>query len=153
MNHSKSGILRLIAIFKLFKAISLIAVGVAILKLMHNDQAVALDHWASRMGLDPGARYVDRAVGKITSIPPHKLRDVGLGSFFYAALFLTEGTGLWLGKRWAEWFTVVITASLVPLEVYEILRHPTIPKVILTLINLSVVFYLVLRIHKERPSS
>ena len=150
MNDSNNGVLRLIAVFKLFKAVSLIALGIAALKLTHNDQSVALDHWAARIGLDPGARYVDRAVGKITSIPPHKLRDVGLGSFVYAALFLTEGTGLWLKKRWAEWFTVIITGSLVPLEIYEIVRHPTVAKVIVTLINVAVVVYLIVRIRRER---
>ena len=41
------------------------------------------------------------------------------------ALFLVEGVGLWLLKRWAEWLTVIITSSLVPIEIYEIHRHPT----------------------------
>lgn len=153
MSDSKGGLLRLIAVFKLFKALSLIAVGIAALKLTHTDQSVALDHWVSRIGLDPGARYVDRAVGKITSIPPHKLRDVGLGSFLYAALFLLEGTGLWLRKRWGEWVTVIITGSLVPLEAHEISRHPSALKVAVTLINVAVVVYLVLRIRRDRSSS
>ena len=152
-DSNSGGVLRLIAIFKLFKALSLIAVGLAALKLTHNDQSAALDHWASRIGLNPEGRYVDLALGKITSIPPHRLRDVGLGSFVYAALFLTEGTGLWLKKRWAEWFTVVITGSLVPLELYEIHRHPTIPKVIVSLINVAVVVYLVLHIQEDRSRS
>lgn len=51
-------------------------------------------------------------------------------------------------KPWAEWFTVIITASLLPLEVYEI-RHPTIPKVVVLVINIAVVGYLVLWIRRE----
>ncbi len=152
MNVSSGGVLRLIAIFKFFKAVSLIVLGIAVLKLTHTDQTAALDHWASRIGLAPGARYVDLAVSRITSIPPHRLRDVGLGSFVYAALFLTEGTGLWLRKRWAEWFTTIITGSLVPLELYEIHRHPTAAKILVTLINVAVVVYLVVRIRRERAS-
>ena len=152
MNNSQSGIIRLIAVFKLLKAMTLIAVGVAALKLIHTDATGALEDWIARFGLDPGGPYVDRAVRKFASIPPNKLKDVGLGSFVYAALFLTEGAGLWLKKRWAEWFTVVITASLVPLEVYEIHRHLTIPKILVLLINIAVVVYLLLRIHKERSS-
>ena len=152
MRASDAGVLRLIAVFKFFKAASLIAVGVAALKLAHTDQVAALDHWAARIGLAPGARYVDLAVGRITSIPPHRLRDVGLGSFVYAALFLTEGTGLWLRKRWAEWFTTIITGSLVPLEVYEIFRRPTAAKIAVTLINTGVVLYLVLRLRREQAA-
>ena len=53
-------------------------------------------------------------------------------------------------KPWAEWFTVIITASLLPLEVYEIHRHPTIPKVVVLVINIAVVGYLLLRIRRER---
>ena len=150
MKASSGTVLRLIAVFKFLKTLSLIAVGVAALKLTHADQTAMLDHWASRFGLAPGARYVDLAVGKITSIPPRRLRDIGLGSFVYAALFLTEGTGLWLRRRWAEWFTTIITGSLVPLELYEIFRRPTAAKLCVTLINVAVVVYLVLRIRRGR---
>ena len=140
---NSGALLRLIAVFKLFKALTLIAVGIAVLRLVHTGQAAILNHWVSRIGLIPGARYMDRAVEKIASLPPHTLRDLGFGSFVYAALFLTEGTGLWLRKRWGEWFTVIITGSLVPVEVYEIIRHPTAGKVLLMLINIAVVVYLV----------
>jgi uncharacterized membrane protein (DUF2068 family) len=98
------------------------------------------------LGLDPGNRYVDHALRKAANIPPNKIKDLGLGSFVYAALFLTEGIGLWLLKRWAEWFTVVITASLVPLEVWEIHHHPTTVKILVLIINVAVVGYLLYRI-------
>jgi uncharacterized membrane protein (DUF2068 family) len=70
-------------------------------------------------------------------------------SFVYAGLFLTEGLGLWFLKRWAEWFTVIITSSLVPVEVYEIHRHPSAVKVVVLAINVAVVGYLLYRIAKE----
>jgi uncharacterized membrane protein (DUF2068 family) len=38
---------------------------------------------------------------------------------------LVEGTGLWLDQLWAEYLTVVATSLLVPLELYELVRHPT----------------------------
>ena len=149
MKKPQSGVIRLIAVFKLFKAATLIAVGVGALKLVHHDRESALEHLVSILGLNPGGRYVDRTVGKMMSISPRQLKDLGVGSFAYAALFLTEGIGLWLMKRWAEWFTVVITSSLVPLEVYEIYRHPTVGKVVVLAINIAVVVYLVLRIRRE----
>jgi len=149
-NNTNSGILRLIAIFKLCKAALLIAVGVSVLKLVHNGGSDALEHWVATLALKPGARYLDEAVSKLASIPPNRLKDVGFGSFVYAALFLTEGTGLWLRRPWAEWFTTIMTASLIPLELYEIVHHPTIPKTVVLVINVAVVVYLVLQIRKER---
>jgi uncharacterized membrane protein (DUF2068 family) len=119
---------------------------------MHNDAATTLDHWFARLGLAPGNRFVDYAISKAANIPPNRIKDLGLGSFVYAALFLTEGIGLWMLKHWAEWFTVVITASLVPLEVWEIHRHPTIVKILVLLINIAVVAYLLYRIRTESSS-
>ena len=66
-------------------------------------------------------------------------------------LFLTEGVGLWLLKRWAEWLTVIITSSLVPIEVYEIYRHPSAINVGALLLNLAIVIYLIYRILTRRP--
>jgi uncharacterized membrane protein (DUF2068 family) len=149
MKSSESGLLRLIALFKFFKAFVLIVTGIGILKLMHNDVATTLDHWVALLGLDPGNRFVDHALRNAANIPPNKIQDLGLGSFVYAALFLTEGIGLWMLKHWAEWFTVVITASLVPLEVWEIHHHPTAVKILVLIINIAVVGYLLYRIRKE----
>ena len=153
MNSSNSGLIRLIAVFKLAKAALLIATGVGILKLMHMDVAGELDHWIVRLGLDPGSHYVNAAMEKATRLSPEKIKELGLVSFVYAGLFLTEGVGLWMLKRWAEWFTVVITSSLVPVEVYEIHRHPSAVKVVVLVINIAVVGYLLYRIAKEPKRS
>jgi uncharacterized membrane protein (DUF2068 family) len=54
--------------------------------------------------------------------------------------------------RWAEWFSVIITSSLLPLEVYELYRHPSPIKVLVLILNIAVVGYLVYRIRNERPA-
>ena len=61
---------------------------------------------------------------------------------FYSALFLSEGIGLLLRKRWAEYFTVIVTGSLILLELYEIARRPTGVRVAVSLLNVSIVWYL-----------
>ena len=152
MKYSDSRLIRVIAVFKLLKAILMIAVGVGTLKLLHKDVASVLDHWVAMLGLDPGNQYVDRALEKAANLSPNKIKGLGIVSFIYAGLFLTEGIGLWLVKRWAEWFTVIITSSLVPVEVYEILRHPTPVKILVLLVNVAVVGYLLYRIRSERSA-
>jgi uncharacterized membrane protein (DUF2068 family) len=153
MTKQDTGLIRLIAIFKLFKAITLIAVGFGALHLFHDgNPADSVTLWIAKLGFNPGGHYVDLALGKLANIPPKDFKDLGIGSFVYAALFLTEGIGLWLAKPWAEWFTTIITSSLVPLEIFEIYRHPTAAKVIVLLLNIAIVVYLVLRIRKERSN-
>jgi uncharacterized membrane protein (DUF2068 family) len=149
MKPSQDNLIRLVAVFKILKAVVLIVTGIGILKLMHMDVARELDHWVAMLGLDPGSRYVSQAIQKATNLSPHRIRELGLVSFVYAGLFLTEGIGLWLLKRWAEWFTVIITSSLLPFEIYEIHRHPTAIKIVVLVINVAIVGYLLYRIAKE----
>ena len=151
MKTNDHGLLRLIAIFKLFKAVTLIAVGLGALHFIRdNNAAASATNLIGRLGFSPGGRYLDHALAKIAQLPPKDFLDLGIGSFIYAALFLTEGIGLWLAKPWAEWFTAIITGSLVPLEIFEIHRHLTVTKVIVLVVNIAIVVYLVLRIRKER---
>jgi uncharacterized membrane protein (DUF2068 family) len=149
MKSSDGTVLRLIAIFKLLKAITLIAIGVGALKLLHRDMGSTLEHWIAVSGLDPGNRWVERGIEKASNLSHAKVRGLGIVSFIYAGLFLTEGIGLWLMKRWAEWFTIIITSSLVPVEIYELYRHPTASKVLVLIVNIAVVVYLVYRIRNS----
>jgi uncharacterized membrane protein (DUF2068 family) len=153
MKSTDGRLLRLIAVFKFVKAALLIAVGVGALNLLHKDVAGVLEHWVEMLGLDPGNHYVDAALQKAGNFTPGKIKGLGIGSFVYAGLFLTEGIGLWLLKHWAEWFTVIITTSLVPIELYEIHRHPSLVKVLVLILNVAVVVYLLYRIRHERSDS
>jgi uncharacterized membrane protein (DUF2068 family) len=150
MKTSQTRVVRLIALFKLLKAVLLIALGVAALKLLHTDIAGVVERWVAVLGLDQNSRFVGRALSTAAAFTPNRVRDLIVGSFLYGGLFLTEGIGLWLLKDWAMWFTVIITGSLLPVEVYEIVRHPSGGKVLLMGVNLALVVYLIRRIQDER---
>ena len=152
MKSSDTRLLRLIALFKLLKAILLIGLGVGALKLLHKNTAEVLENGILRLGLDPGSRHFDLALQKASGLTPNKIKGVSVGSFLYAGLFLTEGIGLWLRKRWGEWFTVIITSSLVPLEIYEIYHHRSAIKIVVLIVNLAIVAYLIYRIRNEKSA-
>jgi uncharacterized membrane protein (DUF2068 family) len=152
MKLSPDHLLRLIAIFKFLKAGLLIVLGVGAFRLLHQDIGGTVMHWIDALKLDPGNHFFDVALAKASNLTPKQIKQLGLGSFFYAGLFLTEGTGLWLLKRWAEWFTVIITSSLVPVEIYEIHRHPTAVKVVVLALNLAVVVYLIYHIRTQQAA-
>ena len=60
----------------------------------------------------------------------------------YGAVEGIEAVGLWYQRRWAEYLTFLVTASLLPFEAYEISTRTTPFKVIAFLINVAVVVYL-----------
>jgi uncharacterized membrane protein (DUF2068 family) len=149
MKFPHKHLLRLIGLFKYFKAALLVAVGIGAFKLLHKDLAAVLTHWIEACGLDPGAHLLDAAIGKVANLGPAQIKKIAFGSFLYAALFIAEGTGLWLRKRWGEWLTVIITGSLVPVEIYELHRHFSAAKVGVLVVNLIIVAYLIYHIRTE----
>jgi uncharacterized membrane protein (DUF2068 family) len=149
MKSSDDRLLRLIAIFKFLKAVLLIALGVGLFRLLHRDIGSVLQHWCGALGLDPESHFLDKALAKATKVSPGQMKKLGVGSFIYAGLFLAEGTGLWLRKRWGEWLTVIITSSLVPVEIYEIHRHPSYAKAAVLALNIAIVIYLISHIRRQ----
>jgi uncharacterized membrane protein (DUF2068 family) len=76
---------------------------------------------------------------------PKKELGLALAAFTYAILMGTEGVGLYLRRSWARWFTIVATGSLIPLEVYEIVREAHPLRVVILVLNIAVVVYLLRR--------
>ena len=148
--HTSRGLL-VIAAFKLLKGLALLAVGIGAHTLINRDVVAILEHWVNVFRVDPNNHYLHSLLERCTDLSPQRLRELSFGTFFYAALLLTEGIGLALGKRWAEYFTIIATSSFIPLEIYEIVHHANITKVVVLLINVAVVLYLAweLRRYKE----
>jgi uncharacterized membrane protein (DUF2068 family) len=141
-----SGMLRLIAAFKLAKGVLLLVLGLATLSFRHRDVTAALGTWVDQLHLDPGGRLVRAALLYAADLRPRRLVAIAAGMLAYAVLLLVEGTGLWLDRRWGEYFAVIITASFLPLEVYELVRHPTPTRLTVLAVNVAIVVYLVRRL-------
>lgn len=139
-----------IGIFKLIKGLLLVVVGIGVLKLVHHDIVEVLTRWVAAVHVDPDDKYFQMVLMKVGFANDRKLREVGAGTFFYAALFLTEGLGLVLRKTWAEYFTIIVTGSFIPLEIYLIVHHFTWARVGATAVNMGIVLYLVAHRMGER---
>jgi uncharacterized membrane protein (DUF2068 family) len=144
-----SFVLWLIGVFKLVKAALLIAVGIGALRYLHKDLAASVQHWADVLRVDPSNRFLHGILARVFRVTPKQLRDLSVGTFIYAALFATEGTGLLLRKGWAEYFVIITTGLLIPLEVYELVRHFTLLKLAVLVVNLLIVWYLVVRVRSR----
>ena len=132
----------LIGAGKLLKAILFVALGFGALHLVHRDLVSVVTHWIVDLRFDPESRFINRILEKVSLISPHRLRQISAAIFLYAAMDVLEGTGLVLGKAWAEYLTLLVTASFLPWEFFEILRKPNWPKGVFTLLNIAVVCYL-----------
>ena len=146
--------LRVIAAFKLLKAVALIAVGVGALRLVHKDVAAIAEHWINVFQVDPHNHFIDLLLEKLSILDDRRLKELSIGTFAYAVIFLAEGVGLALQKRWAEYFTIITTSSLLPIEVYELVRRVSIGRCLALVINLAVVAYLIFelrRFPKQQP--
>jgi uncharacterized membrane protein (DUF2068 family) len=135
--------LMVIAVFKFLEGIGLAALGFGALHFLHGDLAGEVAHWIDLLRMDPHNRYLLWLLEKLSNVDERKLRGLSVGTFTYAGIFLCEGIGLALGKRWAEYLTIVTTAALIPVEIYEIYVRPTWARVLVLAVNVGVVAYLI----------
>jgi len=142
-------ILALIALFKVVKALMLVAGGLAALELLHPSVAHRVWSWIAQLPSDAERRLFVRGLSLVTRSGVGHLHAIAFAAFAYAVLFFVEGIGLFLQKRWAEWLTIVATGSLIPIEIYELVHHATATKIAVLAINVAVVIYLIVRVRRR----
>ena len=145
----KDRLITLIVWFKFFKGAMLIAVALGAHHLMNKDMADFADHLVDAFRVDPNNRHIEALLVKLQFLSAKQLKELSIGSFFYAAVVLTEGVGLALRKHWAEYFTILVTASFLPLEILELARRVTPIKIVVMAINLAILGYLIARVFKR----
>lgn len=129
---------------------STVLVGLAVGLLVAGSKGW-LDSWADyasdQLNLNVGHGIVMslllRLIASVGEI--NHITLIAISAIVYAALEGTEGIGLAMRRRWAEYLTVIATGILIPFEVYEVLHHATLFKVGALLLNVAVVGYLTYR--------
>jgi uncharacterized membrane protein (DUF2068 family) len=136
-------LVRVIGAFKLLKAALLVASGFGALVLLRKNAAAVLARWIDLVPVDPRSHFVSLLLAKASRLDHTRLEELGVGTLVYAALFATEGTGLLLCRRWAEWLTIFVTASFLPFEAVHLWRRFTVGRLALLVANAVIVAYLV----------
>ena len=142
MSRRSASLLPWIVAFKAFKAALLTALGVAALSAIHRNPVDLVVQIAQAVHLPVTSRLFDRGITRALRATPKTEAAVAATAFGYALVMGLEGVGLYLRRRWARWFTIGTTSSLIPLEVYEIIREPRLLRVLVLLLNAGVVVYL-----------
>jgi uncharacterized membrane protein (DUF2068 family) len=144
-----------IVAFKVVKALSLLALGAAFLSARHMPAQALLAEIARTLHIPLSSRILQRAMTAAVSLTPRRELLLAIAAFAYGILFVVEGIGLARLAPWARWLTIVATSGLIPLEIYEIARRPTLPRVVVLVVNLGVLVYLVRRkeVFQGRPAA
>ena len=146
-HHNKT--LLAIAVFKWIKGVLLILLAFGLFKLLHHDVGAMLESLANKLRVDPENRYLGALLAKLQLLDDGKLEKLSGLTSAYGALLLTEGTGLYFEKRWAEILTVVATASFIPLELYELFESVSPLKCVLLVLNAGIVVFLIVTLRRN----
>jgi uncharacterized membrane protein (DUF2068 family) len=140
--HPNARALRIIAIYKFVKATGLLILACVVFGLLHTEFLDAIANWVEHLPIQNGRNILQHWVDVLTGMTPRRFVVVGVAACVYATLFTIEGFGLWTGTRWAEYLTIIATASLIPFELWELVRFPTVTKAIVLIVNVAIVIYL-----------
>lgn len=134
--------LRVIGLFKLAQSLLIASLALAAAHLIRPTVAAQVREWVADLPFDAQQDVARRAASWLLGLPPSAAQVLVGGTLLYALLFLVEGVGLLLKRRWAEWLTVVATASLIPIESWELLHRPGAGKASIIVVNVAVVYFL-----------
>ncbi|WP_228431099.1 DUF2127 domain-containing protein [Baekduia soli] len=142
-------VLRLIALNRALHFLGLGLLGMAILLFSANRAdlrdvvlRVVTDVSGESSSASAAQHGLRHRVDQLFSLRSSRLHLFAAIALVYASVEGLEAVGLWWGRRWAEYLTLVVTASLLPLEVYELSQHVTAFKIVAFVVNVAVVAYL-----------
>lgn len=148
MGGEHDAFIKVIIVERIVKAIVLIALAIG---LFVAGEKGLLTTWAQyardELNLDAGQSFIERLLFRVVLYVGTftHLNVLAVGAIAYATLEGTEGVGLAMRRRWAEYLTVIATSILIPYEVYEVFHHVTLFRVGALLLNVAVVGYLAYR--------
>jgi uncharacterized membrane protein (DUF2068 family) len=136
--------LKMIALFKIAKGVLLFILGFSLLFL--NSRAGWLDKisdWAEAEILLGHTKFVTHLLNKLQDVlSGGQLRATGFLALFYCGVLLTEGIGVYLQLRWAEFLMIFATGALIPLEVRHLWHRPSVAALLILLANCFIVWFL-----------
>jgi uncharacterized membrane protein (DUF2068 family) len=141
--------LHVVALFEGAKGIVVLLAGFGLLSFIHKDLHGAAVRLVEHSHLNPASHYPRIFLDLTERITDTRLWSLALGATTYAVVRLIEAVGLWLRKSWAEWFAILTGVLYIPIEIFEVARSVTWPRVTVLVVNLGVVGYLLLAVQRN----
>jgi uncharacterized membrane protein (DUF2068 family) len=140
-------IIRTLAVERLFRAVIITLAAYAVWKFRGAKGAIqaTLDRDLPifrAAGFKVDQMTIVHELEKALAAKPATLALLTLMLAAYALLEVVEGVGLWLLKRWGEYFAVIATSVFLPLEIHDLAKGITMTRVVTFTINVAAVIYL-----------
>jgi uncharacterized membrane protein (DUF2068 family) len=148
-----ASILRLLAVERGVRALLVILAAYGIyhfrshrdaVQLAFNSDLPLLRPIADKLGWNLDDSSMVHTIRTVVEAQSSTLLWVAVGLGVYGGLQLVEAAGLWLLKRWGEYFAVVATSLGIPIEVYELTHKITWLRVGALIVNVAAVGYITL---------
>lgn len=108
-----------------------------------NHELPVLSPLFKQLGYDLDDSRLVEAIRHAFTLDSATLRWLALGLAAYAVIEVVEAVGLWLARRWGEYFAMVVTSAGLPLEIYELAHKVTLLRASAFVINAALVAYLI----------
>jgi uncharacterized membrane protein (DUF2068 family) len=134
--------LHVVALFEGAKGVLVLIAGFGLLSFIHKDIHEAALRLVEHIHLNPAKHYPRIFLDLTEKLTDSKLWSMAIAAAMYAVVRMIEAVGLWMRKAWAEWFAVLTGGMYIPVEIFEVTRSVTWPRVTVLVINVVVVSYL-----------
>ena len=135
--------IRAVAVFEAAKGTVVIVAGLGLLSLLHRDAQHAAETIVRHLHLNPARHYPRVFIEAAARTTSSRLWLLAAGAFAYSTVRFIEAYGLWRLRPWAEWFAILSGSLYLPVEIYELVRHPTPVKAAILIGNAAIVGYLI----------
>lgn len=155
--HRRVRYLKVIALFKILKGALLFGLGFSLLSLNYRPSWLdQISDWADDQLLLHHSKAVTFLLNKLQDVlSGGALRATAILALFYCAVLFTEGIGVYMQKRWAEFLMIFATGALIPLEIrhtwHRLMHHePFIGPLVLLLANCFIVWFLYMVLRRDK---
>lgn len=132
-----------IAAYNFGKGLLMFTITLGLLGLLHKDVDTIVGRWISALGVSLENERVAALLKQLDVVTDNQLIIFSGITFLFAVVFVVEGVGLFYRKRWAEYLTIAVTSSFIPLELFETVKRFGSARCILLTVNVVIVCCLV----------
>ncbi len=142
--------LHMVALFEAAKGALVLLTGCGILLLIHTNLHLAAEELVREIHLNPSSHYPRIFIDAASHLTNTRLWALAVSALCYATIRFVEAVALWRARVWAEWFGLLSGAVYLPVELFEVSRRVTWPRLTVLTVNLIIVAYLGSLLYAER---